>query len=838
MEKSDNQTIELRGSERVFQIDRDTYLIYTGRDKGDLRPFVRTGAGESIPNGFLGQIENVLLLEKNPVNIALELAWLEETLKEVNQPIHYVGSRDRVSQIYNLTGMAQIDEEADRPVKMDPFVPPKKGEQLEKNKSTVQFFENGNARLLVGSSRVYDYSALLKTKNSIDKEYEKMSKAMLRLPKKCNNPESKSFLYVGKNASGDPLKPCIFWNFNSNGVMVNPVMDYHAVLFENKIDVNSVMAVVSNSAITPGISEAYRRNNELGSQLGVYTADEDRQSVLKKIYSQAKIKNMEDGVAIPGIKDTVFFVSRKGSHGAFGYKISDENDEVAQILFPIGGAKYNHRFDYIKSPHDLEILTCRTNDELKKRDVLANLTLVLPGKMDERTYHRKKLATGIYPLVKGREYKLHGFSDHKSMIDQFLRAFENTTIKAFVQDLLFLHIGLDVTESKIHERLKTIAGFDIITDPVKLNNLNELLRYLPSLPAFITHYNKENHRLLKRCQKKFNVRHLSFLGFLELGHEDIEFDVLFAAGKSTYLLINPAEKEPAIFKVPPEISNFEKAPKDYKRFLTRQNRKLDKIGDIPGYRQCLEYLESLNEESLQLVYDRKRFLDLINQLGISAEDSKKKEPKPAWYDKYISFVKKYWDTTGKTLKFILAGFVALLICAGLYLFISSFGGEKIASQTTNGGSVLELQAVSLVSPGEVQEELLVPGEQNIMPAESEIFVYSNSLASRNGFRKLNQIDKKNLKNPDLVFPGERLKLPDGRIAQVRPKDYIWELAKIHYKKDFARIQILNNQKTDLIKQADATKNKKDKQAIYKKIKGIEGSMKRLAVTPKMKSIGK
>ena len=101
-------------------------------------------------------------------------------------------------------------------------------------------------------------------------------------------------------------------------------------------------------------------------------------------------------------------------------------------------------------------------------------------------------------------------------------------------------------------------------------------------------------------------------------------------------------------------------------------------------------------------------------------------------------------------------------------------------------------ALSIAAPGGIQENQNVPGEENVEVNDQEVFQFSDLLARRNGFAPLRQ-QNPDLRNPDLVFPGDRLNLPDGRILQITPGEYIWEIARKQYRKDMARLQILDRQ---------------------------------------------
>ncbi|MCB1172065.1 MAG: hypothetical protein KDK39_00795 [Leptospiraceae bacterium] len=128
----------------------------------------------------------------------------------------------------------------------------------------------------------------------------------------------------------------------------------------------------------------------------------------------------------------------------------------------------------------------------------------------------------------------------------------------------------------------------------------------------------------------------------------------------------------------------------------------------------------------------------------------------------------------------------------------------------------------LVEPGEIQADETVPGEDNIRPSNREILLYTNELARRNGFQALGDLNlATQLKNPDLVFPGDILRLPDNRVVRIEPQGYIWDIARQHYKKDRARLVILKNRysQTD---PGNVTERSR-----------LRAMMMRLAVTPGM-----
>lgn len=143
-----------------------------------------------------------------------------------------------------------------------------------------------------------------------------------------------------------------------------------------------------------------------------------------------------------------------------------------------------------------------------------------------------------------------------------------------------------------------------------------------------------------------------------------------------------------------------------------------------------------------------------------------------------------------------------------------------------------MQATKLVEPGRVQDDIKVPGEDSVPVDMTDVFAYADALAKRNGFYGLRNEPLPDLRNPDIVFPGDVLTLPDGRLVGIEPGETIWKVATRHYRKDFARISILARQYRVLAKKYEDDEDDE----ILAKMKRREGFMKRLAITPSMKEV--
>ncbi len=787
------QPDELKGPERVFQIDRDTVLIYTGLHANDLRPFVRMGAGVSAPGILLRHIENVILPENDPLNAGLEMAWIQATVENGGENIGYVGSKDRVSQIYSYTGMqdfnARSDESEKKPVAMHPYLPLRLLAGG-KDRCTTTFFETGDVQVSVGGSKVLSSEKLKKASLHIDKEYDLLSSALSKRSRKCES--GYSFMYLGQ---GRGLSLPMYWNFNGEGMLVNPMPDYHYRLFESVIDPARVSLCAASSVYSPGLMESLRRKNTEKKPLGIYSHNLDRLGVIKKIYNNAFVKVFDDGRVLPSAKETTYYVSRGGSHAAITCKMVPGAERQAQILFPIGGGKFSKSFEYIRGQHDLEIAVLRSKDDLGVKD--AKLVLHLPGEVRDSWYQSQKLSEGCYPLLEGKEYTYTFAESAAGLIEEMIKGLHGTNFEEPIKEFIYALIGQSSETEILEKWIAKLKTLPVPEGPALYSNLFEIFRFIEDSPSFQENTDARIKKRYEKVRKKYSIDRLRNRHWLSLAEMPVCFSILFMGGKKSYIIALPAESEVVKFSMPPSSDRLEESAKPYRTLLKQQSRALDKASDPPGYRPCLDLMERLLEERLRIVEERKRFHVLLTQLSIGTAPQRKQRsfsanPVIEWFQRGTSFLAERIQPVLVRIREMRAAIwlVPVLLLLGGALFL---GIKSAQSITGDGGSSDEIHAATLVNPGTLQDDAVVPGEEMVDPVSQEVYYYANAVAVANGFSPVNAQHNRDLRDPDLVFPGDMLKLPDGRLTHVHQGESLWQISTLHYKKDMARLRILERQ---------------------------------------------
>lgn len=821
---------ELRGSDRVFQIDRDTALVFTGLHVDDVRPFLRIGAGKEIPDALLKHIEHVILPEDDPCNMGLELAWLGATVASGEKKIRYVGSRDRINQVYSFAGMPEINEPEERPVQPVPYQA-FRAQDIKRDHVTTVFMTNGDAVVQMGSTRIYDHHANRRIRLTLDKEYELMSRALQRREQILLSEENASlrgFYWPGAEYSPGPDRPQMLFVAGDSTTLINPSLDHHQALFEHAIDPARIDSCISYSASAPGFVEALRRKNSEKKPIHAFTVDQEAYGQLRRAYRESKMQFISDGGALPHARDVQFYVSRTASHVAFSWRVSAESDRPVQAIFPIGGKRQSRSFDYIKGPHDFEVRLLRSREELKELD--AALTLLFADEKSEAQLERLRLSAGILPLLPATEYRIAASDTARGLAEHILRPFHGEDVEEQLRNLLFLHLGLEWTPESLDQGLRDLRTLCTPGDVRRSINLSQYLRFLTLLPGF-ANYSPKQRKLLQSLQDRIDPARHRASALLAL-RSAVRGHILVIPGKATFLNLEAITAPPVRLRCPPSLAAIEADRKAYPRMLRQWAKEINRAGDPPGYSLCLDLLEKLYESRLSHVEDRSRLSATLRGLGIGSALNAAPPPPAnrgaadlsAWWGK----LRGWFEGGGKIAAAIAVVALALIVLLGAFVAvraISSYASGGGVSE--RGDSAEELRAAALVQPGALESGEPAPGEDQIEAPPAEVLQYANALAARNGFRPINQ-QGNNRRNPDLVFPGDRLRLPDGRIALVQRGQHLWEIAERFYRRDFARLKIIDRQLAARISDGGAIPpaSVRDQQTM----------MRRLAVTEEMRRV--
>jgi len=622
---------ELKGAERVFQIDRDTILIYTGQHPQDLRPFSRIGAGFQLPVHLLPLIEHVIVPENHLWNTGVEDAWLRAGVDSGSE-LTYVGSKERVNQLnryFEIESYLKEKQKAEReqqkdkaataktkeaakplPVTYEVYQAPERGGDS-RNKCLITYLATGDYQVTVGNSKVLDSGSYFRSRIGIDREYAMMSKVLA----KSNQPLSSGFSFM-------PFEyqdySSLLWNFQGSLLFADPVPEYHYPLFAKGIDADRIEMALAGSVYQPGLVELLRRADVTKRVVGISAPDSEKLGLLKRTFNFAQPKLFSEGGALPLARSVSFFESRTRSHGAFVFRTRDDAEHPVQVLFPFMKTKPSRSFDFVKGPFDLEFAII--NDKVDLTDGMSGLArIVRQGTMPRKNYENLKLDTNVYPIIMGAEYSFMQVIQNSDWIDRAGAALSGSEFEAPVTEILkLLRSGEAAELAAIQDSLYIIRTQPIPKDKLLLFNLSAILNVVYRIMSRFTTEDRSVIDLAAKVASRFSASKLRIRDIEDLAtdSQSLAFDIITMVGDYTLLL--------GYFKVPPFQIQIQYPPsadlvveteRDYRKFLKAQQKIVDKVGSVED-RGAVELLEKLFEEALGHGKERSRLRALVDALDI------------------------------------------------------------------------------------------------------------------------------------------------------------------------------------------------------------------------------
>ncbi|MFP4427450.1 MAG: hypothetical protein ACLFPP_13430 [Spirochaetaceae bacterium] len=133
-------------SSRVFHVDRECYVVYVGTSDHRFRPFLRLGTSPWLPEKVKRHVSNVVISDHLTGNPQYERQCLEHP---VSHDMRYVGTKELVNSVKQFVHDQTI---ASRPIS------PPKDEEAERQGAHVLFYSDGNVRVVVDGKEVLDLS--------------------------------------------------------------------------------------------------------------------------------------------------------------------------------------------------------------------------------------------------------------------------------------------------------------------------------------------------------------------------------------------------------------------------------------------------------------------------------------------------------------------------------------------------------------------------------------------------------------------------------------------------------------------------------------------------------
>jgi hypothetical protein len=762
--------------DRLFIVDPECYIIFTGETTDDIKPFIRIGNWNDMPVELIPLIENIIITDSLIGNPAHEQFNIDVRHLPENR---YIGSRLIVNKFFDyqkifgldLTNASVVDIEKDLP-------------ELSKEKNISHkdqfigvFYRNGNFKTLLNKNTIFDLNQITEKPISWQKFHDLLSETY----KNSGRYEGSGLVVIGHNP------------------MFYHKKHFHSYLFPDRylrdfsmlgIDPGKIQTILHPSLNLINISRLFKWLNNTGRKIRIFANSIDI-DLVKKLFAHAAIRS-EDFSDLNHLADTGLMI--KNYPGTYNLKlefgaVAPHREELSAVFIKGStGIK-----PILKEKPDLFIISYTAYEDIH---LLLKSTPVPCAVIDDGNKNISRLAGGERIILSpGVHYE---FRKYRSLDDI-------TSLSGLRDDVI----------ARISEAPETLSA-DLAALPAAPEQTKELHNLLSLVRAHLHGAKDRKHSSeLKRAAESLSL----MLGRSGAVYDHSRSIVVLAVYQGTLLPFITESDQPAGIRLFEGISreriNDDTAENSalrlyYQRIIDDRDR-LQHLIDIytqseryhaknmPELKKLREAIgarkDQYREESLSLDNSWSRSISAAAS-GAASGESEYIIPADAEKSNGGALAKKI-RTLPLAVKISIPLLFALIIAAILFLIYDFRAVEKLAGMHPGPDSqgedrlpdepraqgAMRGPAAAKGSLGPVVQSRdlddrysRMSSQMNILIKDHDIFEYANRVAVKNGYHRI-ATTKLRERNPDWIYPENVFIMLDGQRVVVSKGDTLWNLSK-------------------------------------------------------------
>ncbi len=801
--------MEISPKDRVFHIDRECYIIYLGSDPDDYKPFLRIGNSPFLPDIIKKNIYYIVITDSLTGNPLVEPDNINQENIHENK---YVGDKKSLSEFFKFLYCFNIKTEG---------YPISDSLKTNENKAVISYFEDGNLTIHYNKNLIFDL-----------KKREKEDLHFIELAKKIKNQLKLDPLFLGYNffSSVDSgfihIKESIIF-INRGNFFADELPDnYFETLAHYRLDPDLIKAVIKEGA-DKNLVKILKRKLILNEKLDIIPKSKDKViectvNLFRKKKDLFRITNEinsnevsiahEDGlVKIKNkksnkeyIKEIIITNKRKPQ----SVYIEDSKNSLSKNKKPFYISRTSKEITYkIRQKvyhHPLiegipYILNDDSEIDIKKTETIINDTL---------SFFKNIINTQETSLC--NSFKLFLKSELKGdekLADNFLKASERllkrTKITLVASILLLSIINLAKYTLSIKNNKKVLKRLMAIEDKLKnhINRIDQPNLFIPlvaniysNFPIIIFSLSKVG---LSSTDYQYSIDNEREIGAFSGANLNI-----FETSRSKLENLIESLMESSIAKPKKHILKSGEKKEDLFKPVTEalKTKTISEITEIEKVetKKVQDITSPTNKISRQVKTETK--------ISGTVVPKKKKQNR-------------------KKLVLMIIPIISAIMALGLYFAMSSrikivglkekkaisknFNSSKESSSTNMGKTSTKNKIMEEISEKkELTAEKTSFSEKETSKSETgikkdtlskkgietfldlgyikitilDVYKLTNKIAKSNGYRTLDNPNELG-KDPNWIYPGNRLKLPDSAVYTVKKGDTIWYIAKRFIKKE-------------------------------------------------------
>ena len=765
---------------RVFHIDRECYIIYLGSDPDDYKPFLRIGNSKNLPEIIKENIYYIVITDSLTGNPLLEP---ENMNKDDHHENKYVGDKKSLSEFFKFLNCFNIKTEG---------YPITDKLQANENKAVISYFDNGNLTLQYNKKLIFD----LKRREAEDLHY-------IELAKRIKNQIKLDPLFLGYD---------FFKSINYGFIcMDNSIIhinkgqffadelpdDYFETLIYNRLDPDLISTLIKSEA-DENLIHILKRKLTLNEKLDIIPKNKD--------------KILSCTVNLFNLKNNLFAIKNRISTNEVSIKVNNnqtivENNKIKMISITI-----KERRPLLESKSKESMREKILYIDQYSKEILYNI--------DQEIFHQPLIGNIPYIINNDPEIDILKL---ESDIDETISFFKDsinsqeTTILNTLKSLLKSNIkeeSLIESYLKSSERQTRHPRFSILTSLIALSIIN-VIKYTVSKRNILSYLERiikiENKLKNHISQLKRSETYLPLIAKIYINTPIVIFSLTKSnanPGEYQYSIDNEKEiKSTAVINYNLFGDNTRKLTQLIENLTKKRSISIGKYSP-----ESREVKKDIGQKKIKEVEVEKISNDLKNE-----ENPEPMQKQKAKIETVVGHTLKKRKSPKRKSILILIPIIIAIIAGGLYFITNSQlitarhkKNVTVISQTKQEKQTLSenLKNSHIISKSASKEEKVIAKSEGKMASEQtlkkeglskkeietfldlgyikitilDVYRLTNRIAKTNGYRTLDNLNELG-KDPNWIYPGNKLKLPDNSVYTVIKGDTIWYIAKRFIKKE-------------------------------------------------------
>ena len=262
-------------SDRLFIVDTECFIIFTGESLNDEKPFIRIGTWYDLPVEIIPLVENIIVSDKIIGNPSYEQFNIDIRNLEANR---YIGGESILKRFLDYQKIFGLDLTNASLVKIEKDIPalPNRKNISDRNQFIGIFYSDGNIKINHGKENIFD----LNSTNDDNLSYTDILNQISTNSKNSDRYKGSGFIILNHNP--------IFYQkgaFTSYQFPDNCFNDFSTL----QIDPNYIRELLLPSDNLINTSNFMKFKNNRNGKVKLYSDNAERIELIKKIFKNVTV---------------------------------------------------------------------------------------------------------------------------------------------------------------------------------------------------------------------------------------------------------------------------------------------------------------------------------------------------------------------------------------------------------------------------------------------------------------------------------------------------------------------------------------------------------------------